>query len=63
MKIGYGHLTKDLNEGLKASKKIGGSVIESVGWMSYSITGAIFKIKLSNKCSVSRFSIAFTSIA
>jgi hypothetical protein len=33
-------LRNDLKEGLKARRKIGGYVIEFVGLMSYSMTGA-----------------------
>ena len=62
MKVGQGHLRKDLKLGRKARRKIGGSVMVSVGWISSSITGAIFRMKLSKRWSASRLYILLTSM-
>ena len=62
MKIGYGQRMKALKDGRKANRKIGGSVIVLVGCMSSSMTGAILRMKLSKRCSLSSFSILLTSI-
>jgi len=53
---------KALKDGRKANRKIGGSVIVLVGWISSSIIGAILRMKLLKRCSLSSFSILLMSI-
>lgn len=62
MKMGYGHFRKALKAGLKASRKIGGSVMVLVGCISSSMTGDSLRIKLSKIWSVSIFSILLISM-
>ena len=60
--MGYGHFINDLNVGRKASKKIGGYVTRSVGFISYSITGATLRMNLSKTALESIFSIRLISM-
>jgi len=62
MKMGYGHFIKDLKEGRKASKNIGGYVTTSVGFISSSMTGATLSTNLSNIALESIFYILLISI-